>query len=137
MIYFSVKADFIRTKYQQMAYINRLKDETHGTFEDLHLVKIFFAGFDTDKWINFHFSNCIPLLEQIMLSLVYDFFPKVQIQILKIQYALNLFEKVKNVFLLGNWHIIRSCCSKSWSTKSNWSNKKCLSYLSYLHCTHI
>ncbi|CAF0778060.1 unnamed protein product [Adineta steineri] len=32
-----VKADFIRTKYQQMAYINRLKDETNGTFEDLHL----------------------------------------------------------------------------------------------------
>ena len=37
-----VKADFIRTKYQQMAYINRLKDETNGTFEDLHLVKIRF-----------------------------------------------------------------------------------------------
>ncbi|CAF2886029.1 unnamed protein product [Rotaria sp. Silwood2] len=32
-----IKADFIRTKYQQMAYINRLKDETNGTFEDLHL----------------------------------------------------------------------------------------------------
>jgi hypothetical protein len=39
LIYLSrVKADFIRTKYQQMAYINRLKDETNGTFEDLHLV---------------------------------------------------------------------------------------------------
>jgi hypothetical protein len=38
-IYLSrVKADFIRTKYQQMAYINRLKDETNGIFEDLHLV---------------------------------------------------------------------------------------------------
>jgi len=33
-----VKADFIRTKYQQMAYINRLKEETNGVFEDLHLV---------------------------------------------------------------------------------------------------
>ncbi|CAF2109110.1 unnamed protein product [Rotaria magnacalcarata] len=32
-----VKADFIRTKYQQMAYINRVKDETNGIFEDLHL----------------------------------------------------------------------------------------------------
>ncbi|CAF0889094.1 unnamed protein product [Adineta ricciae] len=32
-----VKADFIRTKYQQMAYINRLKEENNGTFEDLHL----------------------------------------------------------------------------------------------------
>jgi hypothetical protein len=41
-----VKADFIRTKYQQMAYINRLKDETNGTFEDLHLVK------------NFDFKDC-------------------------------------------------------------------------------
>jgi hypothetical protein len=37
---FRLKADFIRTKYQQMAYINRLKDETNGPFEDLHLVKI-------------------------------------------------------------------------------------------------
>ncbi|CAF4858566.1 unnamed protein product, partial [Rotaria magnacalcarata] len=35
----STKADFIRTKYQQMAYINRLKDETRETFEDLNLVK--------------------------------------------------------------------------------------------------
>ncbi|CAF2024137.1 unnamed protein product [Rotaria magnacalcarata] len=33
----STKADFIRTKYQQMAYINRLKDETRETFEDLNL----------------------------------------------------------------------------------------------------
>lgn len=35
----SVKADFIRTKYQQMAYINRLKEENSGTLEDLHLVR--------------------------------------------------------------------------------------------------
>lgn len=33
-----VKAEFIRAKYQQMAYINRLKDETNGTLEDLNLV---------------------------------------------------------------------------------------------------
>ncbi|CAF3354043.1 unnamed protein product [Rotaria sp. Silwood1] len=32
-----IKAEFIRTKYQQMAYINRLKDETNETFEDLNL----------------------------------------------------------------------------------------------------
>ncbi|CAF0741104.1 unnamed protein product [Didymodactylos carnosus] len=31
-----IKADFIRAKYQQLAYINRLKDETSLTFEDLH-----------------------------------------------------------------------------------------------------
>lgn len=36
--FFRVKADFIRTKYQQMAYINRLKDETNESFEDLNLV---------------------------------------------------------------------------------------------------
>ena len=42
LIYLSrVKADFIRTKYQQMAYVNRLKDETSGTFEDLNLVEIY------------------------------------------------------------------------------------------------
>jgi hypothetical protein len=35
-----VKAEFIRAKYQQMAYINRLKDETNGTFEDINLVKL-------------------------------------------------------------------------------------------------
>ena len=34
-----VKADFIRAKYQQMAYINRLKDETNESLEDLNLVK--------------------------------------------------------------------------------------------------
>ena len=33
-----VKAEFIRAKYQQMAYINRLKDETNSTLEDLNLV---------------------------------------------------------------------------------------------------
>lgn len=33
-----VKAEFIRMKYQQMAYINRLKDDTNGTLEDLNLV---------------------------------------------------------------------------------------------------
>ncbi|CAF3403206.1 unnamed protein product [Rotaria socialis] len=32
-----IKADFIRTKYQQMAYINRLKDDTQAAFEDLNL----------------------------------------------------------------------------------------------------
>ncbi len=37
-IYNRVKAEFIRAKYQQMAYINRLKDETNETFEDLNLV---------------------------------------------------------------------------------------------------
>ncbi|UJR26239.1 hypothetical protein I4U23_007580 [Adineta vaga] len=34
---FPIKVDFIRTKYQQMAYINRSKDETTGTLEDLNL----------------------------------------------------------------------------------------------------
>ncbi|CAF2883540.1 unnamed protein product [Rotaria sp. Silwood2] len=32
-----IKAEFIRAKYQQMAYINRLKDETNETYEDLNL----------------------------------------------------------------------------------------------------
>jgi hypothetical protein len=36
---YRVKAEFIRTKYQQMGYINRLKEETNETFEDLNLVK--------------------------------------------------------------------------------------------------
>ncbi len=40
MYIYRIKAEFIRAKYQQMAYINRLKDETNGTFEDLNLVKI-------------------------------------------------------------------------------------------------
>ncbi len=43
LIFFSiyrVKAEFIRAKYQQMAYINRFKDETNEKFEDLNLVKI-------------------------------------------------------------------------------------------------
>ena len=39
LLFFSrVKAEFIRAKYQQMAYINRLKDETNSTLEDLNLV---------------------------------------------------------------------------------------------------
>lgn len=38
VIFDRVKAEFIRMKYQQMAYINRLKDDTNGTLEDLNLV---------------------------------------------------------------------------------------------------
>ncbi|CAF0815215.1 unnamed protein product [Adineta ricciae] len=34
---FPIKADFIRAKYQQMAYVNRSKDETNGTLEDINL----------------------------------------------------------------------------------------------------
>ncbi len=42
-LFFSrIKAEFIRAKYQQMAYINRLKDETNSTLEDLNLVNINF-----------------------------------------------------------------------------------------------
>ncbi|CAF0909381.1 unnamed protein product [Adineta steineri] len=32
-----IKAEFIRAKYQQLAYINRLKDENNGTYEDINL----------------------------------------------------------------------------------------------------
>lgn len=38
-IFFRMKAEFIRAKYQQMTYINRLKDETNETLDDLNLVK--------------------------------------------------------------------------------------------------
>jgi hypothetical protein len=48
-----------------MAYINRLKDETNETFEDLNLVKK--LDFYINDFSMVGFSNYIRLFEQIML----------------------------------------------------------------------
>lgn len=81
-----VKAEFIRMKYQQMAYINRLKDETNGTLEDLNLVIGTKSRWKWNVDIWFYFSNYIRLFVQIMLWHVWDFCLKVLIQIFVIRF---------------------------------------------------